>query len=145
MTQQQITFYGELFEKLSLSEMKVEIDGESLFLKRELKVESNADLVNRKATDTDSELSSISHKSSVKAKQDEIKAPLLGIFHRAPSPQEAPFVEKGDTVKKGDVLCVIEAMKMMNEITAGKDGVITAICAEENTIVEYGQTIFEIA
>ena len=47
-------------------------------------------------------------------------------------------------MKKGDVLCVIEAMKMMNEITAGRDGVIAAVCAEENAIVEYGQKIFEI-
>ena len=62
-----------------------------------------------------------------------------------PSPNDAPFVAVGDTVKKGDVLCIVEAMKLMNEITAEEDGVIIEICAENGQVVEYGQPLFYMA
>jgi acetyl-CoA carboxylase biotin carboxyl carrier protein len=67
------------------------------------------------------------------------------VFYAAPSPNDAPFVAVGDTVKKGDVLCIVEAMKLMNEITAEEDGVITEICAENGQVVEYGQPLFYMA
>lgn len=154
MTEQQATFYGELFQKLSLTELKVEEEGTSLLLKKEQAsvvvspvYSGNVATVGNNQPDGSTSSSNVSASAaqSVSDKQyDEIKAPLLGIFHRGPSPSEPAFVEEGDAVKKGDVLCVIEAMKMMNEITAGRDGVIVSVCAEENAIVEYGQTIFEI-
>ncbi len=144
MTQEQVTFYGDLFEHLSLSELKIEEEGSMLYFKKELPpsvIHTPQEVI----TSADNGGMSNGLTNSVnKRKQDEIKAPLLGIFHRAPSPEEPPFVKEGDRVKKGDVLCVIEAMKMMNEITAARDGVIASICVEENTIVEYGQTIFEL-
>lgn len=71
-----------------------------------------------------------------------VKAPMLGVFYAAPSPDADPFVKVGDRVKKGDILCIIEAMKMMNEITADEDGTVTEISAENGKIVEYGQTLF---
>jgi acetyl-CoA carboxylase biotin carboxyl carrier protein len=74
-----------------------------------------------------------------------IPCPLVGVFYAAPSPEDAPFVTVGSTVKKGDVLCIVEAMKLMNEITAEKDGVITEICAENGAVVEYGQPLFYLA
>lgn len=141
MTEQQATFYGELFQKLSLTELKIEEEGSSLLLKRESAAPESHQADGGIQISNAGALAS----QSIPDKQyDEIKAPLLGIFHRAPSPSEPVFVEEGDAVKKGDVLCVIEAMKMMNEITAGRDGVIMSVCAEENAIVEYGQKIFEI-
>ncbi len=73
-----------------------------------------------------------------------VKAPLVGVFYASPSPDQDAYVKVGDGVKKGDILCIIEAMKVMNEITAEKDGVITAVLAENEALVEYGQDLFMI-
>lgn len=73
-----------------------------------------------------------------------MKAPMVGTFYRASSPDAAPFVEVGQTVKEGDTLCVIEAMKLMNEIEADVSGVIKAIQVENGQAVEYGQPMFVI-
>jgi acetyl-CoA carboxylase biotin carboxyl carrier protein len=73
-----------------------------------------------------------------------MKAPMVGTFYRASSPDAAPFVEVGQTVKAGDTLCVIEAMKLMNEIEADISGVIKAIQVENGQAVEYGQPMFVI-
>ncbi|MCL2392224.1 MAG: acetyl-CoA carboxylase, biotin carboxyl carrier protein [Oscillospiraceae bacterium] len=74
----------------------------------------------------------------------EVKSPTVGTFYAAPEAGKTPFVEVGVFVRKGDVLCLLEAMKMLNEITAEKDGVIAEICANNNQIVEFGQTLFRI-
>lgn len=71
-------------------------------------------------------------------------SPMVGIFYEAASPEDAPFVQEGQTVEKGQILCIIEAMKLMNEITAEKSGVITKVCVENGRIVEYGQPLFYI-
>ncbi|MDP1611529.1 MAG: acetyl-CoA carboxylase biotin carboxyl carrier protein [Sulfuritalea sp.] len=73
-----------------------------------------------------------------------MKAPMVGTFYRASSPDAAPFAEIGQTVKAGDTLCVIEAMKLMNEIEADISGVIKAIQVENGQAVEYGQPMFVI-
>lgn len=73
-----------------------------------------------------------------------MKAPMVGTFYRASSPDAAPFVEIGQAVKEGDTLCVIEAMKLMNEIEADISGVIKAIQVENGQAVEYGQPMFVI-
>jgi acetyl-CoA carboxylase biotin carboxyl carrier protein len=74
----------------------------------------------------------------------ELKSPMVGVFYSAPSPDSAPFVKIGDKVTKGSVLCIIEAMKILNEICADRDGEIVDICAQNEQIVEYGQTLFKI-
>ncbi|KAF0166707.1 MAG: acetyl-CoA carboxylase biotin carboxyl carrier protein [Rhodocyclaceae bacterium] len=73
-----------------------------------------------------------------------MKAPMVGTFYRAGAPDAAPFVEIGQTVKEGDTLCVIEAMKLMNEIEADVSGVIKAIQVENGQAVEFGQPMFVI-
>ena len=70
-----------------------------------------------------------------------IKSPIVGTFYEAPSPDKPPFVKVGQKVKKGDVLFIIESMKLMNEVISESDGVITKICVENNSPVEYGQVI----
>jgi acetyl-CoA carboxylase biotin carboxyl carrier protein len=75
----------------------------------------------------------------------EIKAPMLGTFYRQEAPGKAPFVEVGSTVEAGTVVCVIEVMKMMNSIEAGISGTIVEICADNATLVEYGQPLFRVA
>ena len=72
------------------------------------------------------------------------KSPMVGTFYRAASPTSAPFVEVGQTVKEGQTLCIIEAMKLMNEIEAEKSGVVKAILVENGTPVEYGEPLFVI-
>lgn len=74
----------------------------------------------------------------------EVKSPMVGVFYAAPSPDAQPYVQVGSKVKKGDVLCIIEAMKLMNEITAEQDGEIVDICVQSGQVVEYSQTLFKI-
>ena len=73
-----------------------------------------------------------------------IVSPMVGTFYRAPDPTSAPFVDVGDTVKKGQTLCIIEAMKLMNEIEADVDGTVVEIYGENAKPVEYGQKLFAI-
>ena len=71
-----------------------------------------------------------------------IVSPIVGTFYRSPSPDADPYVEEGDYVKKGQVLCIVEAMKLMNEIESEVDGRVTKILAESTKPVEYGQPLF---
>jgi acetyl-CoA carboxylase biotin carboxyl carrier protein len=71
-----------------------------------------------------------------------VKAPMVGTFYRTPSPDAKPFVEVGQAVKEGDTICIIEAMKLMNEIEADAGGVVKAILVENGQPVEYGQALF---
>ncbi len=73
-----------------------------------------------------------------------IRSPMVGVFYAAPAEDKEPFVHTGDTVKKGDVLCIIESMKLMNEITAEQDGVIAEICVKNGQVVDYGAELFRI-
>jgi acetyl-CoA carboxylase biotin carboxyl carrier protein len=70
-----------------------------------------------------------------------VKSPMVGTFYRSPSPGAKHFVEVGDTVKSGDTICIIEAMKLLNEIECDKDGVIKAILVENGQPVEYGEPL----
>ena len=73
-----------------------------------------------------------------------INSPLVGTFYAAPSPDDAPFVSVGDTVKKGQVIGIVEAMKLMNEIESEHDGVITEIMVNNGDMVEYGQVLIKV-
>ena len=72
-----------------------------------------------------------------------MKSPMVGTFYRSASPTAAPFVEEGASVKEGDTLCIIEAMKMMNQIQADRSGVIKKILVENGSAVEFDQPLFE--
>jgi len=74
----------------------------------------------------------------------EVKSPLVGVYYAAPSPDAETFVSIGSKVKQGDVLCIIETMKMMNEIQAEQDGEIVDICIKNGDVAEYGQVLFKI-
>ena len=74
-----------------------------------------------------------------------VKSPLVGTFYAAPSPEAETFVKKGDTVQKGQVLGIVEAMKLMNEIESEYDGVVEEILIGNEDMVEYGQPLFVIA
>lgn len=93
----------------------------------------------------DAETSKTSEKSQEPSSDKHIDSPLVGIFYTAPGEGEEPFVRIGDRVKKGQTLGIVEAMKLMHEITCEETGVIKEICAENGAAVEYGQKLFVIA
>jgi len=74
----------------------------------------------------------------------EVKSPMVGVFYTAPSPDAKPFIKRGDKVKKGDVICIIEAMKVLNEIVSEFDGEVADICVENGQLVEFSQVIVKI-
>ncbi|MDR1689245.1 MAG: acetyl-CoA carboxylase biotin carboxyl carrier protein [Clostridiales bacterium] len=74
----------------------------------------------------------------------EVKSPIVGVFYAAPAPDALPYVSIGSAVRKGDVLCIVEAMKLLNEITAEQDGEIVDICIKNGDIAEYGQILFKM-
>lgn len=73
-----------------------------------------------------------------------VSSPLVGVFYAAPAENADPFVSVGDIVKKGDTLCIIEAMKLMNEVRAEQDGVVSKICVTNGQVVEFGTELFRI-
>ena len=73
-----------------------------------------------------------------------VKSPMVGVFYAAPAENTEPFVSIGDRVEKGKTLCIIEAMKLMNEITADEDGVIEKVCVTNGQVVDYGTELFRI-
>ena len=73
-----------------------------------------------------------------------LTSPMVGTFYRAPLPGADPFVKVGDTVKKGQVVCIIEAMKLLNEVEADMDGTVKEVCVENGQPVEFGQSLFII-
>jgi len=74
----------------------------------------------------------------------EFRSPIIGVFYSASTPDSKPFVKSGSKVKKGDVICIIEAMKVLNEITSDCDGEILEVLVENGQVVEYGQSLFRI-
>ena len=73
-----------------------------------------------------------------------VNSPIVGVFYAAPAENADPYVAIGDRVKKGQTLCIVEAMKLMNEITAEEDGVVSDICVTNGQVVEYGTELFRI-
>lgn len=73
-----------------------------------------------------------------------VKSPMVGTFYRASSPGAKPFVELGDTIKEGETICIVEAMKILNEIEADKSGTVTKILVDNGQAVEYGQPLYVI-
>ncbi|MGI6680580.1 MAG: acetyl-CoA carboxylase biotin carboxyl carrier protein [Bdellovibrionota bacterium] len=90
----------------------------------------------------------VEHKEEKEIEDDKdltlIKSPIVGTFYSKPAPDAEPFVQVGDRVKKGQVLCIIEAMKVMNEIESTADGIISEVCVNNQEIVEYSQVLFKI-
>ena len=134
----------EMLEESNLNEIEVSQGDESV---RISKGKDPVDHIDNKQLNT-----SISNHEKVIVNEDntrklvgnQVKAPLVGTFYRKPSPDSDPFVKVGDIVKKGQVLCIIEAMKMMNEIKSEFDGEVSSIEIEDGQPVEFGQTIIVI-
>lgn len=144
----------EKFETSSLSELSLEMEGVKVSVK---KGDANLGASQRwNSTDVsigaEDVISTSNHvtittmsSNSVPVTTKSITAPLVGTFYRAASPGEKAFVEIGQQVKKGDVVGIIEAMKLMNEIIAEEDGVVSAIEVEDGHLVEYGQVLVRLS
>ena len=137
--------YGALFQKLGLSELEVEEGDFKLKMCRN----SGAIAATGDATEVTDERYSSHVKDSLQKEDhplepdgEPVKSPLLGIFYAANG--DSKVIKEGDWVKEGDVLCTIEAMKMMNEVRSTKSGIVSKVCAKEGDLVEYNQTLFMI-
>ena len=134
----------ERFEKSGLSEIVYKKDGEEVCLKKGGPAPTALSTPRRAAAP--SAAHTIHDAQPVKhgADTEFIRAPLVGTFYRAPAPDAPPFAEKGDTVKKGKPLCILEAMKLMNEYQAEFDLEIVAILVDNGNMVEFGAPLFEV-
>ncbi len=90
------------------------------------------------------QVEALKEEKEVESKYKLIKSPMVGTFYRSASPETPPYVEKGETITKGQTLCIVEAMKLMNEIEAEFKGKIMSVLVENGQPVEYGEPLFEI-
>lgn len=130
----------EKFETSSLSELSLEMEGVKVSVKKG--GTSIGASQSRNSVDVSISAENV---NSVPVSAKSITAPLVGTFYRAAAPGEKAFVEMGQPVKKGDVVGIIEAMKLMNEIIAEEDGVVSAIEVEDGHLVEYGQVLVRLS
>ena len=146
------------FDGSACCEMELNLNGMQLNLKKYSSIAAPSGLNNVVAGNTQTVVSGINQSglqaavTQTQAEQVtdnasdgetvEIKAPLVGTFYQAPGPDEQPYVKVGQQVKKGDVVGIIEAMKLMNEVVAPQDGVILSIDSTDGNMVQYGQVLF---
>ena len=132
------------FEKSSLSELKLSLGGDNLELKKAMEVISTEDKLGKitQQAVTKDNFTEENEPNDVNSNYKEIKAPFVGTFYRSASPEAKPYVSVGDVVKKGDILGIIEAMKIMNELAAPISGKIVEIRAEDGKMIEYNQVLF---
>ena len=134
----------EMLEESNLNEIEVSQGDESVRISKGKDPVDNIENNQINTSISSQEKVTINEDGTRKFVGNQIKAPLVGTFYRKPSPESDPFVKVGDIVKKGQVLCIIEAMKMMNEIKSEFDGEVSSIEIEDGQPVEFGQTIIVI-
>ena len=138
----------EMLEASELEEIEIQEGEESVRL-----VKKQSHTVVSDGSSTKENLTSVqsptdhepSSKEPVEAEGDTITSPMVGTFYAASSPGAKPFISIGDEIMEGEVVCIVEAMKMMNEITSDFSGIVTAILVENSEPVEFGQSLFRIA
>jgi acetyl-CoA carboxylase biotin carboxyl carrier protein len=132
----------ELLRDTDITELQVEKEGTKVKIKRE-KVLASLEMPMHKSA------AALREKISAETEEETqrlvtITSPIVGSFYRSPSPEALPFVEAGTRVNKGQVLCIVEAMKLMNEIESDVDGIVVKILVENGQPVEYGEPLFLI-
>jgi len=136
MKETDIRNYAKLMSELGLTGLEITDDNQKVRLERN--VSAPAETVGSVAAIP----------QSAKPVQDDgcvsVKSQLVGVFYASPTENSNPYVNVGDHVKKGQVICIIEAMKLMNEITAEENGVIEEVCVTNGQVVEYGTKLFSI-
>ena len=138
MNETDIRKYAELMKELGLTGLEITEDKHKVRLERSAPILANENVYSVPSLEPAAQ--------TVSEKRDyiSVKSPIVGVFYAAPAENAAPYVVAGDSVKKGQTLCIIEAMKLMNEITAEEDGVISEVCVANGQVVEYGTELFRI-
>tara|TARA_X000000368_G_scaffold404469_1_gene380526 strand:- start:312 stop:749 length:438 start_codon:yes stop_codon:yes gene_type:complete len=134
----------EMLQDSDLKEIEVSQGDESVRISRDNKSQTYVEPVIQKQVVHEANVASekVVHQEEIEGNQ--ITSPIVGTFYRKPSPDKDPFIKVGDVVQEGDVLCIIEAMKMMNEIKSDFSGKVVSINIEDGQPVEYGQHIITI-
>jgi len=144
----QIQQLADLLKRNHLTELEIERTGMRIRIRHEPMVRmapvQTADTALSQTTSTGATPTTQADPSADTEGLVTITSPIVGTFYRSPSPDADPYVEEGDYVKKGQVLCIVEAMKLMNEIESEADGRIMRILVESTKPVEYGQPLFLI-
>jgi acetyl-CoA carboxylase biotin carboxyl carrier protein len=137
-----------LMQEYGLIEVEIEKEGMKIRLKKSSPLEVGQVLVDSKVVEKKPQNSPQNTQSAeeiqIKSQFTQIQSPMIGTFYRAPHPDAAPFVDKGQIIEPGQVICVIEAMKLMNEIKAELKGKIVDILVNNGDPVEFGQPLFLI-
>ena len=141
MKEEIIRKYAELMKELELTALEISEDG-SIRLERSNPVSGVVSAVPAAAAAP--QALAAAPESEGSSGYEKITSPMIGVFYQAPAENAEPFVRKGDRVSKGDTLCIIEAMKLMNEVTAERDGVIKEVCVSNGDTVEFGTVLFLI-
>ncbi len=148
MDVKKIESLAKLMKETGLTGLELVEDGQQLRLERQVEVVAApvaAAVPAAPVPATGAEALGVTHEEPAPVKEGTlVLAPTVGVFYSAPGPDARPFVEVGDQVKKGDILCIIEAMKLMNEIPAEVDGTVAEICVGNGQVVEFNQPLFRI-
>ena len=148
MDVKKIESLARLMQETGLTGLELVEDGQQLRLERQVEVVAApvaAAVPAAPVPATGAEVLGVTHEEPAPVKEGTlVLAPTVGVFYSAPGPDARPFVEVGDQVKKGDTLCIIEAMKLMNEIPAEVDGTVAEICVGNGQVVEFNQPLFRI-
>lgn len=148
----------DILKNSDVTEFKLEQDGTTISISRnkneiqyiqpQALIPTQPQTISIQEVNTSSAMTQVVADKSVSSVDDsnliKVESPIVGTFYRKSSPDTPPFVEVGTKVKKGQVLCIVEAMKLMNEIESPSDGVIEKILLEDSQIVEFGEVLFLI-
>ena len=149
MDVKKIESLAKLMKETGLTGLELVEDGQQLRLERQVEVVAAPVAAPAPAAPvpaaSGAEALGVAHEEPAPVKEGTlVLAPTVGVFYSAPGPDARPCVEVGDQVKKGDTLCIIEAMKLMNEIPAEVDGTVAEICVGNGQVVEFNQPLFRI-
>ncbi len=134
----------EMLQDSDLKEIEVSQGDESVRISRDNSSQTSEPIIQKQVVHEASNIVSQEVIPQEEVKGNKVTSPIVGTFYRKPSPDKDPFIKVGDEVQEGDILCIIEAMKMMNEIKSDFSGKIVSIDVEDGQPVEYGQHIITI-
>ncbi|MGY3766087.1 acetyl-CoA carboxylase biotin carboxyl carrier protein [Vagococcus vulneris] len=159
MSFQEVKELMEFFESSSIRELNLSMESLSLYLSKNEQVtqlpvnqqsisedssSTNLDVLSKQPIMADSKESQESDVTPVKSDSKTVDAPIVGVVYTSNEPGAAPFKQVGDKVEIGDTLCIIEAMKIMNDVKSDQPGTITEVLIKNEDVVEYGQPLFTI-
>lgn len=144
MNEADIRKYAELMKELELTGLEITEDNKVVRLERTQPVQSIQTVPVGTAQQSAPSSAPAAEKRASGGDLVSVKSPVVGVFYAAAAENAEPYVTVGDRVKKGQTLCIVEAMKLMNEIYAEEDGTVAEICVTNGQVVEYGTELFRI-